>query len=573
MIRLFALFLTLNFLNLPLFASDISAEIAIKPSISASLDPSFEQDLQKLFDHDSYPTTHYKKRAEKYLAIIENEGIRKLAIATSRLVFSGKYEVHYRLEFLEHLVNEKLVGSLSEVQEIFSYLENKKSSYQDLYFLDRAPKAKFLISQHKHHNKIMLLLEEANQYLNINADNPINQSASEVIECLEHGLQLRQDNGSSAPLLSCRMAERTLDIFLRFAQIVCKNANGMKSSGHHPTWGWLAKTYLKIALNAFTDEKQYAETDEYFVKELLDRIKEKTTSYEWFTLFTDRLTILITTPDKREIVPGFNTKLDAYKVSLVKVQHAQKPAWYTDDGYRKACQTVGPQITRDALSPLGLCRQHFPNIVMMPYPFELSDKDILLTMPRPQGSHLWTLGFALSKAVADGGNHPPSIFYTHDQAHLATFTWYLATSNDEGRELGWTALKLLQDIASQPECEEQDRMNIFFGFLAVHEKRSSLVTRLNSLISCEIDCTLSDTAFRVLTDMNHYLSLLSPSLKAKAKNRADFEKMYYDYERQFIKDFAKKDHNGTLVQAIRNFVETERLKGKAPSTIFSYYLE
>ena len=564
--------------------SDSDDDLPQVPSIK----PNVSKDLEELFGKGYNDVYIITKEARKVLEAIKDEKIRKLAIAISTLVFPEEDRKYSRGDALRDLNSKKLITTIPELEKVHSFIDRQKSTFKELAINPRLNRFKDLLDQiselksgvSRYQPKILLLLDQANHGIVIEADDPVVQSAYEIVQCLEQGLQLRQAEDNPGSFLPYDKAAKPLDLYLKLAQTFSDRPHAISYFDHHHVWGLLARAYLNLALHAFVYGKQFEEAYDYFAKELVARTNEQSTTYEWFTLFADRLSILMTNPEERISVPGFNTRFDAYKNALTYYQYQGQPGWYSHEGYMKACQTVGSRYTRNVLSPMELSRQHFPDIVMMPYPFELSDIDILRTMPSPNGSHLWTTGFALGKAVADGVTMTPSTFYTHDQQHFATMVWYLSSAsilwvindayclptlesaweyNKQGSQLYYAALKRLQDMTTEICDEDQLRMNTFLGFKIVHEGTGNLWGRLESLITPGVWSTQSDSQFKLYTDPNYYLPLLSASLQAKAGNRADFEKALLVYASQFIKDFAKNE-GGRLVESIKGFVRTPIFK-------------
>lgn len=283
-------------------------------------------------------------------------------------------------------------------------------------------------------------------------------------------------------------------IFQHFTMAV--GMSGIQANEHLAAWGDLADAYLDIATKVSLSDadKKVAEA---FRDEITHKRDTGGQTYEWFVLFNDRLSILMTKEVHRDVQktengPGHTvrdvTQFAEYKTKLMQDMHDGKPSWHTPEGYTKACNTIGDEFVRTNSSPLGLSKK-FPNIVMMPYPFDLTVEELLLASPVPGKSNFWALGCIPDMVVADGWKMPPAIFMTHDMFHLTAFLTEMGLIDvlfknkapegleeiiKRGNELYYNALTLCKDIVKgNPKNDEsqkdQAQMDVFFGFLLFHE--------------------------------------------------------------------------------------------------------
>jgi len=590
-------------------------------SSTTSLLAGIDEDLAELFEGDDSPGLFYQKTAREVLGKVTDEPLRKLAIKTSKLAFPEISSS--RVDTLHYLLANPSIRSASELQHVFSLFEQKKESYCNLPYGPRLEQLKTLVHEDrfslrqqretvpavksifypplenfsveslkpknktnpplekisleslkaKHKLDILSVLDQIHQGINLEPETPYTKYALEVVSSLEKGLKLRQQNNSSLPCLEHSPEEKPLSLFVGLANSFSESGKDLKSTDVLSVWGLLANAYFKVALEAFTTSEQFRDAQEYFVPEIKSRIQEKKTTYDWFTLFTDRLSILMTHPRERNIVREANTRFDEYKNALTAFHFRDQPGWYTHKGYKNACKTIGAKYTQNVFSSLALSRELFPDIVMLPYPFELNDGDILRTMPRPEGSHLWALGYALDKVWADGAELTPSLFKEHDKAHLAEVIWclssaaYLFVNNEEtyvptleeswdlnrqGRKLYYSALKTVQEMAHENKNDDQTRMNTFRGFGVFHETAAVLENRLQ-LLTPDADVTVSDTYYEHLKDPHYYLNLLPDALKEKKENKNAFINSYNKYAREFLKDFAERDPDNSLIGSMKKW--------------------
>lgn len=540
---------------------------------------SIERSMNDLFEGISSPGGAYKASARKILEKVNDEPLIKLAIQTSKLVFP---EVgSFRADTLKYLLIKKSIKSLAELQNVFSLLKKMEDSYSHLAYFPRFEKAKDLLNKFT----ILSLLDQIDDNVKVEPDAPYTKYALQVVNSLENGLRIRQMSEKCVPCLEFNDEEKPLSLFVGLANSFSESGKNLKSTDALSVWGLLAKSYLKVALEALTTSEQFREALDYFAPELKSRIQEKKTTYDWFTLFTDRLSILMTKPKERNIDPLFNTKFGTYKVALTTSQFKKQPGWYSHEGYENACQTVGGKYTQNVFSYLALGRELFPDIVMLPYPFELSDGDLLKIMPSPEGSHLWALGFALDSIWADGALLTPSMFREHDKGHLVEVIrglssaahfyvknedYYVPTVeeiwsyNRQGRKLYYAALKKMQEmVLENKKNDEQARMNTFLGFYVFHEQASCLEYRLDSLI-CDTSPVVSNASFKELKNPNYYLNLLPNSLKKMKDHDDNFRDKLTIYIEQFQKDFAEQDRDNNLATSIKEWLEHPKAYHASP---------
>lgn len=579
--------------------------IVVLYSFTLTAQASVDEPLLGLFEGCSEIGEFCKTRAQKDLETIQEDESRFLAVEISKITFPDSGDMRGELlSYLtqkchtSHAFNNAFVlllahdGSYAhlELQKRFDHIRGLLNSY-NLDSLDDELKSETLD-----------LLGQVKPILYPSVHDPsIEEHGLQLVRILEEALERRSPQDTAYPFLRYEEGKSPLPFFLQFANALSnyKNKGPLQCTDTLCVWGILAKSYLKIAIESFVGPKQHQETQTYFIPELKEKIQKRHTTYEWFTLFTNRLSILMTPPFTRRTWHGFNSRFDSYKNALTDVRFANQEAWYTHADYEKACNLVGLSCAQKAYSPLALAREPFPDIVMLPYPFALSDADILSTLPRPGGSHLWLLGCVLTSEWADGGHLNPSLFRAHDEAHFAEMLFSLSCAgnlfidNDEtfvpssqgvwlnnrkGKELYYEALKRVQEMIADPQeddDENQKRMNAFLGFFIFHENSASLYNRMDNLI--KIDGFLySSNSLKNIKNPHYYEKLFPDVLKETLEDVEHFKAKSAPYLKKFLETFSRTPQGKDLITSIKHFCESERLLfyGSAPEnhkTIYLFY--
>ncbi len=297
--------------------------------------------------------------------------------------------------------------------------------------------------------------------------------------------------------------EEKLQTFKNFTGSIKRS--GVRYNESLPIWGKLAEKYLEIAKGTLTTPTQLEEVN-YFINELQERAKSNTTTYEWFSLFCDRLTILMSDPKLRGVATTDDLIVfDFYRMNLERKKEKGIFCWLTHDSYLRACNEVGEKHTIDRYSPAALCKRLFPNVVMMPFPFDLDCSTIVLSFPElgenaSEDENLWLLGFVKKPEIADDILFSPSRFYMHDQFHLLTYLSLLSFEINfypEGSEspishliknwqgLALTALKKMKEIIRTSKIGDEKLINSFLAFILFHEKIDSLPVQLNRVVEMD----------------------------------------------------------------------------------------
>jgi len=331
--------------------------------------------------------------------------------------------------------------------------------------------------------------------------------------------------------------EETLILYQQFANAVSKmGLAGVEATEHLDTYGRLAKIYLEIATHAFDVDKLYennkSTTEErdkekslrtQFAIEIDDRLNKNTASFEWFSLFCERLSILMTEPAARDKWPSlFNSRFDNHKLLL-----SQGDDWTSHEKFYARCVKAETMYWHKNISPLARCHTDYPSLIMLAYPFELSPKGLVLTTPGIRANRFWPLGLCIKPCMADGAEITPALFLTHDDHHWRLIKselmqWNVFYLNDKRPEKYATrkhlnnglilfikTLNILYDIATKQEKGSDEAiMFMFFAFFVAHENsHPTLTDRISTLFSKYI----LSVKYKALKDRRYYGSLLPPS--------------------------------------------------------------
>lgn len=147
----------------------------------------------------------------------------------------------------------------------------------------------------------------------------------------------------------------------------------------------------------------------------------KRANYEWFILFTTRLSFLAS----NHIAPkslGFldiNTGYAQYATFI-----AYHEIWKSPHIFKKFMELVGNDLDIKMHSPLALSKL-FPKFITIPYPFYLSELDLVLfTSLFPlESTNIAPIGFPILSVSGDFDKiYLPYMFVFHDFQHLAILT-------------------------------------------------------------------------------------------------------------------------------------------------------
>lgn len=295
-------------------------------------------------------------------------------------------------------------------------------------------------------------------------------------------------------------------------QALCNTFKDQPCLQHHPEpwsvslpcFGVLAQAFYNYAkpLKMFTEYWIWKR----FQDDITDKIANNQTTFMWFSVYIDALSILMTHPDEREDHNINNTNFDIYRTDLISLGF-HTPACLTPDYWRLITEQYGNHFTKNMASVQAHARL-FPYVVLFPYPFDLTDDDIVKTFPKPamhgfSSNHSWFKGFMKQRIVADGFSNSIHNFFAHDALHFTIFLSFLSSIEKHG----YDAHMSFDEIA----CQLGQRRNLFFrwlhgyqtyieklkangadatairvatfgAFLVFHESRSTLISRLESLI-------------------------------------------------------------------------------------------
>lgn len=585
----------------------LAAQSHATPTLSAE-----ETLLKSFFPAFAPPSYELHEKQQHCKFLLQKISDPEIKERVSTLVMSLYPEdPSMRAELLKTLMRKKVVYSSIDFTKVEAALSDQRSTFKNQISLTRIEMLIDIANPEKKRERaekldrckanISEFLYNSAQQSLLDESAPYNEAYVKVINHLGFWRKYWIDE--------TKKQEQRLTDFIDFANSLPQD-KGPKE--HLPIWGSLAKCYLQIAVNAFTTDRQYTQCSRYFVSELQDFIEKRNTSYEWFILYCERLCILMTDPDDRDLDivnaslgGAFNVKFDTYCYRLIQTMHQGKPSWYTDEGYRNAVMTTGSRYTQKLHSAIALCGD-YPHTVMMPWPGDLSPVEILKTTPNPGINRLWLLGFLGNKTAADGSILSSPKFFAHDKVHKSIIDSFLTTSEflftdcehfkpisrqeqwqnlREGRILFFEALSYSLSIienakedaenpskVSTPDfrkiTDDQNIMDRFFFFYVIHEGLSGLELRLKSLVSLENNIySLDGSLVFLLQDKLHYLPHLPEALQVQ-KGEV-YERMYKDYARKFVEKFTK---NTSLTERINAWLKSSRVLFSKPGTALRHDL-
>lgn len=216
-------------------------------------------------------------------------------------------------------------------------------------------------------------------------------------------------------LYKTNLPENPIKAYKKFSRSI----KHMTYKTHDLIWAHLGGWFLSLALRPL-NEDDLRIANIYFFDELNQRLSPGRTNYRWFTLWVDRLTILMTPEDERTNFHGFNDYLVRDKAIRSQTHLGLEPIWLVHASYKSSINHQGNVFLRKFLSLNAVAVRQFPHIVCLPYPFVLTAYDMLQTMPIPKGSGFCPLGLAFqSVPFLKSDVSTPAIFYSQHAQNLA----------------------------------------------------------------------------------------------------------------------------------------------------------
>jgi hypothetical protein len=155
-------------------------------------------------------------------------------------------------------------------------------------------------------------------------------------------------------------------------------------------------------------------------REELGRVNfEKRATYEWFTLFTARLSFATVGDWPASWSFGYwwiNTGFSSYAALI-----AHWELWKSERVFKRFFEIAGDDVTLKMRSPLALI-QSFPRLIMIPCPFQLTEHDLIQLSPifPSKETNIVPIGFPfVSEKGDDDKVYLPHTFFFHDVHHLA----------------------------------------------------------------------------------------------------------------------------------------------------------
>ncbi|MDP1723543.1 MAG: hypothetical protein Q8L85_02440 [Alphaproteobacteria bacterium] len=264
-------------------------------------------------------------------------------------------------------------------------------------------------------------------------------------------------------------------------------------------------------------------------------------TYRWFLKFSGLCAAIATIGRQKIDLESDSNNIYSYQQALMNVFVASN---YDPQAYFDAIDTIGSPITHE-IGSLNAMAELFPEIVILPYPFDLSDTDIFLNFPG-KTKHVWFAGVANKETTADGQRKDPHDFFYHDILHLAIIRQALSTNNiaffyaqylqyvkdfsydyfeknqQERVQLFFEALELTQNFLEEflkdpNQGEDTKRMYSFFSFAIFHEFSMSLIGRLHLIINPDALLNIFKIAINPMLSSDYYGPLLPEKIKTALK--------------------------------------------------------
>ena len=298
-------------------------------------------------------------------------------------------------------------------------------------------------------------------------------------------------------------------------------------------------------------------------------------TYRWFLKFSGLCTAINTIGLENKNITPDTSNYESYQQLLM---NAFVQSDYNPQIYFNAIDEIGSPITHEYGSLNGVTTL-FPEIVILPYPYDLDDKDIFLNFPNKQ-KHVWFAGFANDDVIADGSKNNPHHFFYHDILHLSTLRYSLTSNNfmlphanlykyskefsyepiekkQKNRvHLFFKALELnqsfLDEFLKNPDHDEDTKKIYgFFSFLIFHEYSSSLRRRLHRFNCKDNFLATLEVSLSFIKDPYYYGPLLpkkilqelqSNNLSSLETHAINFHKNLHSYV---------KTHHANLLNALQ----------------------
>jgi hypothetical protein len=320
------------------------------------------------------------------------------------------------------------------------------------------------------------------------------------------------------------------------------------------------KTKLDLAKDEDYQKKHRLPRSEHFrfFAEEIDKVeREKSGHYEWFVLFSSRLAYA-TALDHFHPRFGhfpFNTRSTEYGALV-----AHWRLWTSEGTFRRFQEIVGDDVTVKMRTPLALI-QAFPKLIMMPYPFKLSEQDLIQFAPiyPVRDANIVPLSFPF---VSEKGNEnlifTPDIFNFHGAQYLAVqrlgySSFAIQSSNPptlkqiqqmhayiKAQHLLYAqAIQRLQEVFSKKSAADFDQY-LLYQFL--HEDTHGMAARL---------AALTDPAYLIYTELYESVSYEAAQRFFPSSSGSELKERVMAGELAF-KEFVKDALGPKLFEKIRS---------------------
>ncbi|MDP1975995.1 MAG: hypothetical protein Q8K37_08510, partial [Alphaproteobacteria bacterium] len=249
---------------------------------------------------------------------------------------------------------------------------------------------------------------------------------------------------------------------------IFKSYHAIANSFQHLTvedkpWDIPLPEFYDLAKALFHTIKNDSDNKNNVIVKAENFLEEKKTNnlitYRWFLKFSGLCAAIATIGHLDQSYRISLNNEGSYQQFLMNVYVKSN---YDPQAYFDAIDTIGSPITHKTGS-LNAMAKLFPEIVILPYPFDLNDVDIILNFPS-RTKHVWFAGFANCKVAADGHIYDPHHFFYHDILHLAILRQALSTNNIIFREMSYS--QYVKDFSYEYfENNQKDRVQLYFDSL------------------------------------------------------------------------------------------------------------
>ncbi|MDP1724942.1 MAG: hypothetical protein Q8L85_09615 [Alphaproteobacteria bacterium] len=318
-------------------------------------------------------------------------------------------------------------------------------------------------------------------------------------------------------------------------------------------------------------------------KFLEESFKNNLITYRWFLKFSGLCAAIMTIGYKDSAYIKDTDNVYSYQQFLM---NSYVDSNYDPQTYFDCVDKTGSPVTHE-LGSLNAMAALFPEIVIIPFPFDLTDVDIFLNFPG-KNKHVWFAGFAHKPVTADEFNMNPHLFFYHDILHLASIRQALQSTNKclpktiYPEYLNDFSCKIIEDAQKDRvsllfdvlELSQQflvdfmlnpandidiKQMYGFFSFLIFHENNVSITSKFHSIFNPSFLLSTKIRNKEIYSSLDYYGSLLPAKIleDIKSNNWSTYDLLVDNFYKEF--HLYLQTHNPVLWEKRQSFFEKEYL--------------